>query len=67
MPRLFHEFEQLTDVGNRKPGGSGLGLVISKKIIERHRGNIWAESEYGKGTTFHFVLPVEERKEKQGE
>ena len=67
LPRLFHEFEQLTDVGNRKPAGSGLGLVISKKIIERHSGNIWAESEYGKGTTFHFVLPVEERREKQGE
>jgi PAS domain S-box-containing protein len=67
LPRLFHEFEQLTDVGNRKPGGSGLGLVISKKIIERHSGKIWAESEYGNGTTFHLVLPVEERKEKQGE
>ncbi len=67
LPRLFHEFEQLTDVGNRKPGGSGLGLVISKKIIERHNGKIWAESEYGKGTTFHFVLPVEECREKQGE
>jgi len=64
LPRLFHEFEQLTDISNRKPGGSGLGLVISKKIIERHNGKIWAESEYGKGTTFHFVLPVEERREK---
>ena len=64
LPRLFHEFEQLTDVGNRKPGGSGLGLAISKRIIERHNGKIWAESEYGKGTTFHFVLPVEERREK---
>jgi len=67
LSRLFHEFEQLTDISNRKPGGSGLGLVISKKIIERHNGKIWAESEYGKGTTFHFVLPVEERREKQGE
>jgi len=67
LPRLFHEFEQLEDVGNRKPGGSGLGLVISQKIIERHNGKIWAESEYGKGTAFHFVLPVEERREKQGE
>lgn len=67
LPRLFHEFEQLTDISNRKPGGSGLGLVISKKIIERHNGKIWAESECGKGTTFHFVLPVEERREKQGE
>jgi PAS domain S-box-containing protein len=60
VPRLFQEFEQLVTKDNyRKTGGTGLGLVISKKIIENHGGRIWAESEYGKGTTFYFELPME--------
>jgi signal transduction histidine kinase len=61
MPKLFHKFEQLTKFENRKTGGSGLGLAISKEIIAAHKGKIWAESEPGRGATFHFVLPVKER------
>jgi signal transduction histidine kinase len=58
IPRLFQEFEQLaTADSDRKTGGTGLGLAISKKIIENHGGKIWAESDYGKGTTFYFELP----------
>lgn len=56
MPKLFQQFTQL----QRKAGGTGLGLSICKKIIEAHRGKIWAESEFGKGTAFHFILPVKE-------
>ncbi len=60
IPRLFQEFEQLaTADSERKTGGTGLGLAISRKIIENHGGKIWAESDYGKGTTFYFELPVE--------
>jgi signal transduction histidine kinase len=60
LPRLFHEFEQLETVGIKKTCGTGLGLAISKEIITRHNGQIWAESELGKGTTFFFTLPIQE-------
>ncbi|MDD5097646.1 MAG: HAMP domain-containing sensor histidine kinase, partial [Candidatus Omnitrophica bacterium] len=58
MPKLFDEFTQL----QRKVGGTGLGLSICKKIIDAHRGKIWAESEFGKGSSFCFTLPIKERR-----
>jgi signal transduction histidine kinase len=65
LPRVFHEFEQLEQGGDRKTGGAGLGLAISKAIIEQHRGKICVESEYAKGTTFHFVLLIKERRTRE--
>jgi len=62
MPRLFHKFQQLQTIEERQIGGTGLGLAISKEIIERHKGKIWAESRFGQGTTFHFVLPIAEKR-----
>ena len=62
IPRLFLQFEQIDKGIDRKTGGTGLGLAISKEIVARHNGKIWAESDFGKGSTFHFVLPVPERK-----
>ncbi|MDD5422588.1 MAG: sensor histidine kinase [Candidatus Omnitrophica bacterium] len=62
MSRLFMQFEQLQESGERKVGGTGLGMAISKEIISKHKGKIWAESEAGIGTTFNFILPVGERR-----
>lgn len=55
--RVFDKFEQLDDVTTRKVGGTGLGLPISRAIIEAHGGRIWVESLNG-GTRFVFILPV---------
>lgn len=59
ISKLFQRFEQLDKGVDRKTGGTGLGLAISKEIVETHKGKIWAESEYGKGSTFHFTLPID--------
>ncbi len=57
LPRVFNRFEQLATGGERKTGGTGLGLAIAKEIIEKHKGKIWVESEFGKGSEFIFALP----------
>jgi PAS domain S-box-containing protein len=54
--RIFVVFQKLHD--HKKYPGSGIGLALSKRIIEKHGGKIWFESEAGKGTTFFFTLPV---------
>lgn len=60
--RVFEKFQQLGDPATRGEGGTGLGLSICREIIVRHGGKIWAESEYGKGSSFYFILPIEERR-----
>ncbi len=54
--RLFSAFTQADSSITRKYGGTGLGLVISKKIVEAMQGKIWVDSEKGKGSTFAFEL-----------
>lgn len=58
MDKLFNTFEQLDPGITQKYGGSGLGLMISKRLVELNGGKIWVESNYGIGTTFYFTLPI---------
>jgi signal transduction histidine kinase len=59
MPKLFHEFSQVDTSHSRQQQGTGLGLALSRRFVEMHGGTIGAESVYGRGTTFWFILPVE--------
>jgi PAS domain S-box-containing protein len=56
IPHLFERFYRVE--GETVRGGTGLGLYISKQIIEAHGGKIWAESQFGQGSTFSFTLPI---------
>ncbi|MCX9083512.1 MAG: ATP-binding protein [Candidatus Methanoperedens sp.] len=58
LNKLFKEFQQVDSGICRKYGGTGLGLVISKKLVELHGGKIQAQSKYGEGSTFTFELPL---------
>jgi PAS domain S-box-containing protein len=60
--KLFNDFEQLDSGITRKYGGAGLGLAISKKLVELHGGKIWVDSEFGAGSTFTFLLPIKTNK-----
>lgn len=56
LPRIFERFYRTDESRNSKQGGSGIGLAIVRKIIDDHKGKIWAESVEGEGTTMHICL-----------
>ena len=55
--RIFEEFQQAA-AGKERREGTGLGLALSRRLVELHGGRIWVDSELGKGSTFVFTLPV---------
>lgn len=58
LSQVFERFHRGRQVSSTNYGGLGLGLYITKQIIERHGGSIWVESKEGQGTTFYFSLPA---------
>jgi len=56
--RLFSLFHQVDSGLSRKYGGTGIGLVIVKQVVEQHGGSIQVESKYGEGTIFTFTMPI---------
>ena len=58
LPNLFDRFHRGSNVDDRRFQGLGLGLYICRAIVEEHGGQLSAESELGKGSTFHVVLPA---------
>ena len=59
IDRIFESFTQAESSTSRRFGGTGLGTTISKQLVELMGGRIWAESKVGKGSTFHFTLPMQ--------
>jgi len=58
IPKIFDRFFRVDNLYTQHISGFGIGLYLSKEIIQRHHGQIWVESKPGEGTTFFFKLPV---------
>ena len=61
LEAVFQEFTQVDSSTTRKAGGTGLGLPISRRLVQMHGGKLWAESTgiEGEGSTFYVFLPIE--------
>ncbi|MBP1908613.1 signal transduction histidine kinase [Methanolobus bombayensis] len=59
LETIFYPFVQIDGSISRRYNGTGLGLALTKKLVKMHGGNIWVESETGKGSNFIFKIPVD--------
>ena len=59
LQKIFKIDSQISTLGTNNEKGTGLGLILCKEFIEKHNGKIWMESELGKGSAFHFTLPIQ--------
>ena len=59
LKKIFERFYRVDNDITRDVSGAGLGLAISRELVEAHGGRMWAESEWGTGSTFYFTLPLE--------
>jgi signal transduction histidine kinase len=60
LPRIFERFHRVDNTNTRRIGGTGLGLHITRLLVELHGGRVWATSKVGKGSLFCFTLPIAE-------
>ncbi|GAB4451898.1 MAG: hypothetical protein OHK0029_01900 [Armatimonadaceae bacterium] len=67
LPKMFEKFHRVDNSDVRKVGGTGIGLFLTKALVEAHGGRIWLDSEYGKGTTFYFTLPTVQEEDGDGQ
>jgi signal transduction histidine kinase len=65
LPKAFAEFVQLDDDMDRRAGGSGLGLPLSRRLVELQGGKLWAETRKGEGSVFRFTLALAEGVERK--
>ncbi len=64
--RIFTKFFRTETARNIDPAGNGLGMYIVQAIVKEAGGTVWFESEVGKGTNFHVIIPLAGMKKKQG-
>lgn len=63
IPKLFKAFSQLSSPYSREHEGTGLGLALTRRMVELHGGRVWVESEVGKGSRFIFAIPLSQSRQ----